>query len=162
MLITSKVDLIQQEVDMIKDICFKYNMIYNKYRDKVIESWHWKHLTPQFILTEEKLDIDEKIIEACIDNIIEYKDRDDLNQLNLYSLIPSFRSKNVKIHNDYLIINDIMFYFPQLSSLESGRSIDYSKQVCYARLVKLKLVGSTLIATIDASRCRINKKGAHG
>jgi len=161
MLITSKVELTQVEADMIKNICFNYNMIYNKYRDRIIESWHHKHITAEYILNEERLDIDIKIIEACLEQIIEYKDRGDLSHLSLYQLIPTFRSKNVKIHNDILKINDILFHFPQLSSLETGRSIDYSKQVCYARLVKLKLIKNELIATIDASRCRINKKGAH-
>lgn len=160
-IIKSETILLDFELKMIKDICFKYAIIYNKYRDRIIEKWHYPHINANYILNEEKLDIDDKIIEALVDNIREWKSIETKKHINIYSKIGQFRAKNVKIENDYLQINEIGIYFDQFSNGETDRKINWGEDVCYAKLVKFQLIDNRLIATINTKDLRIRKKGKH-
>ena len=144
------------EVSMILNICNQYPILYNKYRDMVLDSWHYSHIDSQYILDRENIDIDPKIIDAIIENIKEYKNNKDKAQLNIYNSQKFFRIKNIKFVNNVCFVNDIELYFENIDEI-----IDWSKDVAWAKQMKLQLIGNRLIATIDKDKMRIRPKGKH-
>lgn len=144
------------EVSMILNICNQYPILYNKYRDRVLDSWHYSHINSQYILDRENIDIDPKIIDAIIENIKEYKNNKDKAQLNIYNTQKFFRIKNIKLINCVCFVNDIELYFENIDEI-----IDWNKDVAWAKQMKLQLIGNRLIATIDKDKMRIRPKGKH-
>jgi hypothetical protein len=144
------------ETEMILYICNQYPILYNKYRDRVLDSWHHSHINSQYILDRENIDIDYKIIDALIENIKEYKNNKDKVQLNIYNSQKFFRIKNIKLVNNVCFVNDIELYFEKIDEI-----IDWSKDVAWAKQMKLQLIGNRLIAIIDKDKMRIRTKGKH-
>lgn len=148
--------LTNKEKESILYICNQYPILYNKYRDIVLDSWHYSHVNSQYILDRENIDIDYKIIDAIIENIKEYKNIKDKAHLNIYNSQKYFRIKNVKLVNSVCFVNDIELYFDNIDKI-----IDWSSDIAWSKTMKLQLIGNRLIAICDKDKMRIRKQGKH-